>query len=89
METGEGCADAAENRVSGILVNPERTWSSRVTGGDLDLRAEVVARVDASFDSSELLSGSQANLNVRLDRNRVLRIYVRDPAALEKKRLRT
>lgn len=62
------------------LQNPERAWFAAATPR-LFTRADVERRVGPTREPIELLSGGLANLNVRLGRDRVLRIH-RNPAAL-------
>lgn len=64
------------------LANPERGWT-QVTA-PLD-RAEVEARLGATDEPLVLLSGGLANRNIRVGRDRVLRIY-RDPSRIAKER---
>lgn len=71
--------------MSGPLPDPEREWRPRPRP-ESDPRALAEARVGPSFESVRLLPGGQANLNLLLDGERVLRIYRRDPDAVEKER---
>ena len=66
------------------LRNPERAWSAAVTPATID-RAEVERRIGATDEPLEVLAGGFASLNVRVGRDRVLRIK-RDPATLDKER---
>ncbi|MCP3143677.1 phosphotransferase family protein [Pyxidicoccus xibeiensis] len=65
------------------MPNPEREWERRA-----ELRAfdpeEILRRIGPTDEPWELLTGGQANLNVRLGSERVLRIYRRDREALRK-----
>jgi fructosamine-3-kinase len=60
------------------IPNPEHEWERATAIASVD-RAEVEARLGPTSASLELLSGGQANLNVRVGADRVLRIYRRDP----------
>lgn len=83
-----GLSDEGPNPPQSLkpLTNPEAAWSvpDRAVGG---LKPMVEARIGRSPDSIEVLPGGQANLNIRLDRDRVLRIYERAPRALGKERV--
>lgn len=71
--------------MSGPLPDPERAWRPGPRP-ESEPTALAEARVGPSFDSVRLLPGGQANLNLLLDGERVLRIYRRDPDAVEKER---
>jgi hypothetical protein len=60
-----------------VFPNPEREWKRAVQLATLD-RREVERRIGPTQASLELLSGGQANINVRVGADRVLRIYRRD-----------
>lgn len=64
-----------------MLANPERTWHLATTR-TLD-RAEVERRIGPTREPVEVLSGGLRNLNVRVGRDRVLRIQ-RDPSTIAK-----
>ena len=55
------------------LRNPETLWSRTATPTTID-HAEVERRVGPTTESIEVLSGGFANLNLRVGRERVLRI---------------
>jgi fructosamine-3-kinase len=61
-----------------VFPNPEREWERAAHLTTLD-RREVERRIGPTQASLELLSGGQANVNVRVGADRVLRIYRRDP----------
>jgi len=61
-----------------MLPNPERAWYRAAAAATID-RAEVERRIGPTPESVEVLVGGLANINVRVGRDRVLRIY-RDPA---------
>lgn len=65
------------------LPNPERAWERPAGLSSLD-RAEVERRLGPVSEPLELLAGGLANLNVRVGRDRVLRVYRREPEALRK-----
>jgi fructosamine-3-kinase len=65
------------------LRNPERTWERAEGLTTLDPE-EIVSRVGDPKDGWEVLTGGHANLNIRLGRDRVLRIYRRDRTTLDK-----
>jgi hypothetical protein len=64
-----------------MLANPERSWERAVTSLD---RAEVERRLGPVSEPLEVLSGGLANLNVRVGRDKVIRVYQRDPRAMRK-----
>lgn len=69
------------------LPNPERAWE-RPPQVDADDPADVVRRrLGPTSASVELLPGGFANLNVRVGADRVLRVYLRDPAVRPKEAL--
>lgn len=68
------------------LANPEPTWASPARAA-LDLAAVVTSRIGSAGAPVMLLPGGLANLNIRVGREWVLRVYERDPAALAKERL--
>jgi phosphotransferase family enzyme len=55
------------------LRNPEVSWSRAATQATID-RAEVERRIGPTSEPIEVLSGGFANVNVRVGRDRVLRI---------------
>jgi len=59
------------------LFNPEESW---VPSGQVSVisRAEVEKCVGPTVESLQLLAGGQANTNVRIGNNQVLRLYRRD-----------
>lgn len=65
------------------LENPEEAWSRAVLPA-ID-RAEVERRIGPTSEPIEVLAGGFANLNVRVGRDRVLRVK-RDPSTLAKER---
>jgi fructosamine-3-kinase len=65
--------------------DPEREWTRASDLATLDWR-EVEARIGSTDAPLELLSGGQANVNVRVG-DRVLRIYRRDREARAKERV--
>jgi hypothetical protein len=65
-----------------MLQNPERAWSDAATPKTID-RAEVERRIGPTGEPIEVLTGGLANINVRIGRDRVLRIQ-RDPSTLAK-----
>jgi fructosamine-3-kinase len=66
----------------GCLRNPEVAWSRATTPATID-RVEVERRIGPTSESIEVLGGGLRNLNVRVGRDRVLRIE-RDPSTLAK-----
>lgn len=64
------------------LRNPEVAWSRAATPATID-RAEVERRIGPTSEPLEVLSGGFANVNVRVGRDRVLRIK-RDRSTLAK-----
>lgn len=64
-----------------MLQNPERSWHGAAAAA-ID-RAEVERRIGATREPIEVLAGGLHNINVRVGRDRVLRIQ-RDPATLGK-----
>lgn len=69
----------------GALPNPEAEWRESITHPS-DPTAEANARVGGSFTSVTMLAGGHANLNLRLNADRVLRIYKRDARSLAKEK---
>jgi len=67
---------------SQVLANPERAWHVAAAPAAID-RAEIERRIGATDEPTEVLTGGLANLNVRVGRDRVLRIQ-RDPSTLPK-----
>jgi len=67
---------------STVLPNPERAWHGAAAPATID-RAEVERRIGATREPLEVLTGGLANLNIRVGRDRVLRIQ-RDPSTLAK-----
>jgi hypothetical protein len=65
-----------------MLPNPERAWYGAAAARTID-RAEVERRIGPTREPIEVLTGGLANTNVRVERDRVLRIH-RDPSALAK-----
>jgi Phosphotransferase enzyme family len=63
-----------------IFPNPEREWERAAHLTTLE-RGEVERRIGPTTLPLELLPGGQANINVRIGADRVLRIYLRDGAA--------
>ena len=55
------------------LRNPELAWSRAITPRTID-RAEIERRIGPTSEPIEVLSGGLANINVRVGRDRVLRI---------------
>ena len=62
--------------VSMGYLNPEDSWESALKR-DLAVGA-IEQRLGQPAEGAEVLSGGRANLNVRIDDGRVLRIYERD-----------
>lgn len=65
------------------LRNPEVAWSRAVTPAAID-RAEVERRIGPTSEPLEVLAGGFANVNVRVGRDRVLRIKEPSTVAKEK-----
>jgi hypothetical protein len=65
------------------LRNPEPTWERAENISVLSV-LDVERRLGKVDSELQLLSGGQANLNIRVGADRVLRIYRRDPATLRK-----
>jgi hypothetical protein len=65
---------------AGDFPNPEREWARATHLGSID-REEVERRIGLTSAPLEVLSGGQANVNVRVGVDRVLRIYRREPEA--------
>lgn len=63
------------------LHNPEVRWQRELDPQPID-RQEIIRRVDIGEDETELLSGGLANQNIRIGKDRVLRIYRRDEGCL-------
>lgn len=66
-----------------LFPNPERRWERAASLVAVE-RDEVERRIGSTGAPCELLGGGQANLNVRVGDDRVLRIYRRDPASRAK-----
>ncbi|WP_437720172.1 phosphotransferase family protein [Sorangium sp. So ce861] len=66
-----------------LVPNPERAWERAAHVQTLD-RAEIERRIGPFPGDVEVLAGGQANVNVRLGADRVLRVYRRDPGAASK-----
>lgn len=66
-----------------VLENPERNWEQTGEAAAID-REEIRARIGDVDGSYELLDGGLANANVRVDDDRLLRVYRRDVGALDK-----
>ena len=79
MQSG-GTTRATPSAADRPLANPERSWT-HVTA-PLE-RAEVETRIGDTSEELTLLSGGLANRNVRVGRDRVLRI-LRDPRSSER-----
>lgn len=67
------------------LTDPERGWSAP-SRKDLDLAGLVESRLGRVVEPVALLAGGQANLNVRVGGDRVLRVYERDPEFMARER---
>ena len=66
-----------------VLSNPEKSW--RRPGEDLQAsRSELEARLGATIEEVQVLSGGLANSNYLIGKDRVLRVYRRDRGALAK-----
>ncbi|HTA76965.1 MAG TPA: aminoglycoside phosphotransferase family protein [bacterium] len=65
------------------LYNPEDAWVSSSLVSVIS-RAEVEKCVGSTSENLELLSGGQANSNIRIGNDRVLRLYRRDVAVAGK-----
>jgi phosphotransferase family enzyme len=65
-----------------LLPNPERAWMPARAQAPIE-RAEVERRIGATDEPLELLTGGLVNRNVRVGRERVLRIF-HDPSAVGK-----
>ena len=63
-----------------MLPNPERAWYRAAVATTID-RAEVERRIGPTREPIEVLTGGLANINVRVGRDRVLRIH-RDRSAV-------
>jgi hypothetical protein len=66
-----------------LLPNPEREWERPQRTISID-RAEVERRIGSTTEPLEVLSGGLANLNVRIGRDRVLRIHRGEPGRVAK-----
>jgi hypothetical protein len=66
-----------------LLANPERDWERPAQSTSLD-RGEVERRIGSTTEPLDVLSGGLANLNVRIGRDRVLRIHRREPGLVAK-----
>ena len=64
-----------------MLLNPERGWYRRARAKTID-RTEVERRIGPTPEPIEALAGGLANINVRVGRDRVLRVG--DPSSLAK-----
>src|SRR4051812_28485698 len=65
-----------------MLPNPERAWHRAAAARTID-RAEVERRIGPTREPIEVLTGGLGNINLRVGRDRVLRIH-HDPSALAK-----
>lgn len=64
------------------LPNPERAWTSQRE--PLRIRELIESRLGSAGTEAQLLDGGHANWNIKVTPDRVLRIYRRDPEALQK-----
>src|ERR1700678_1693080 len=67
------------------LLNPEESW---VPSGQVSVisRSEVEKCVGPTTENLQLLSGGQANTNIRIGNDQVLRLYRRDAAIAGKEK---
>ncbi len=66
-----------------LLPNPERGWEQPPEATSFD-RSEVERRIGPTTEPLEVLSGGLANLNVRVGRDRVLRVHRRAADSVDK-----
>lgn len=67
------------------MLNPESQWMDASRAPAFDPK-DVESRIGAVSEPLSLLSGGLANTNIRIGKNRVLRIYRRDKGELAKER---
>lgn len=75
---------APSSHATGFLRNPEEAWDSDTEEPPKSVRAQVVERIGPTDEDLQVLSGGQANLNVRVGQSLVLRVYRRDPTVASK-----
>src|SRR5258708_29447102 len=67
------------------LLNPEKNWERNADAVSVS-RDEIEQRIGPFQESAEMLSGGLANANVLIGKEKVLRVYRRDPGVAGKER---